>query len=435
MRFLRNPPAGGVRRPRHSVAWPLWLATCVALRTAIPLAALAFEGRALPGLPAYVYGPLYGDANGYYAGAREAVSAAGRTAPAVLAVTLAAAAVVFAVHRFRAPSWVVALVVGAGLSAAATVVVTGMEPSGATVIGWPLVWAVPLAPLRLFDPGLGPDAAFVPGLVLSLAANAVTCVALAYVGVRATGRRSVGAIAAGLYAVWPFIPGLIVGGGANANGMWEVDTGLHLYTEPLSTALVVTAVALILRAPATDLSLALAGLALGYATVVKLTDASIAIGLFLVLLAFRRYRAAAVLGAGGAVFLPVVVAFWSKGYAEYYDGGVSVNPHPFGLEYVAGAWTDSTLFTPALLALLVLPGIVGYSTLSSRFAQAVLGVPILVTVVLYSLYDVTPLHPRFFYVVLPFVLALDAAALVWIGAKLLHWSRRSPVRDPRGTGR
>jgi len=407
----------------------------VALRVVVPAAALAFEGRTVPGLPRYDYGPLYGDANGYYAGAREAVSAAGRTAPAVLAVTLAAAAVVYAIRRYRAPSWVVALAVGAWISATATVVVTGMEPSGATVVGWPLVWAVPLAPLRLFDPGFGPDAAFAPGLVLSLVANAVTCVSVAYVGARATGRRSVGAVAAGLYAVWPFIPGLIVGDGANANGMWEVDTGLHLYTEPLSTALVVTAVALILRAPGTDFSLALAGLALGYATVVKLTDASIGIGLFVVLLAFRRYRAAAVLGAGGVVFLPVAAAYWSKGYAEYYDGGVSVNPHPFGLRYVTGAWTDSTLFTPAMLTLLVVPAIVGYSTLSSRFARAVLGVPILVTVVIYSFYDVTKLHPRFFYVVLPLVLALDAAAIVWIGAKLVHRRWRSPVRDPRGAWR
>ena len=233
--------------------------------------------------------------------------------------------------------------IGGWISAAATVVIVRMQPSGATVVGWPLVWAVPLAPLRVVDPGFGPDAAFVPALVLSLAANAVTCVAIAYLAAHATGRRSVGAVAAALYALWPFIPGIVVGAAGNANGQWDVETGLHLYTEPLSTALVVTAVALILRTPPTDLSFAIAGMALGYASAVKITDAAVGVGLFAVLLAYRRYRAAGLLGAGGVLFLVPIATFWNKGYVAYYNGGVSVNPHPFGLRYVTPAWTDSIL--------------------------------------------------------------------------------------------
>jgi hypothetical protein len=411
-------------------AWRLWLAACVVFRLAIPLLALAFEGTALPGLPAYVYAPLYGDANGYYAGAREAVSAAGRAAPFLFAVVVGGAAIVLVARRRRAPSWILALLVGGWISLAATAVIVRMQPSGATVVGWPLVWALPLAPLRALDPDFGPDAAFVPGLVLSLAAIAVTCVAVAYVGARATGRRSVGAVAVALYALWPFIPGLVVGGEANGNGQWDVETGLHLYTEPLSTALVITAVALILRTPPTDLSLAIAGLSLGYATAVKITDATIALALFVVLLAFRRFRAAGLLAAGGLVFLVPIAAFWNKGYVEYYNGGVSVNPHPFGLRYVTAAWTDSILLTPTMLTVLLVPAIIGLMTLPRRIAQAVIGAPIVVTAILYSFYDVTPLHPRFFYVVLPLVLSLDAAAIVWIGSRLQRrsWHPRESAR-------
>jgi hypothetical protein len=195
-----------------------------------------------------------------------------------------------------------------------------------------------------------------------------------------------------LYALWPFIPGLVVGSGANGNGQWDVETGLHLYTEPLSTALVITAVALILRTPPTDLSLAIAGLSLGYASAVKITDATIAVALFVVLLAFRRFRAAGLLAAGGLVFLVPIAAFWNKGYVEYYNGGVSVNPHPFGFRYVSAAWTDSILLTPTMLTLLLVPAIVGLATLSRRFAQAVIGVPIVVTAVLYA-FTSAPLIP------------------------------------------
>jgi len=76
------------------------------------------------------------------------------------------------------------------------------------------------------------------------------------------------------------------------------------------------------------------------------------------------------------------------------------------------------------------PAIVGLTTLPRRFAQAVMAVPIVVTAVLYIFYDVTPLHPRFFYVVLPLVLSLDAAGVVWIGLRLQRgsWQPRESAR-------
>ena len=51
-------------------------------------------------------------------------------------------------------------------------------------------------------------------------------------------------------------------------------------------------------------------------------------------------------------------------------------------------------------------------------ARALVVVPIVLTVTLYSLYFVTALHPRFFFVVLPLVFVLDAAALVRLAERI-----------------
>ena len=409
-------------RDRARGIWFPWLGACVAVRLAVPLLALTFAGTSLPGLPAYVYGPLYGDANGYYAGAREAVSAARRTALPVAAVMIIAISAILVVRRTRAPAWSVALLAGGATAAIASVVVFAMQPSGAPVVGWPLVWAIPLFPIRIFDPGLGPDAAFGVGLALSLAANAVTVVGSAYLGFIATGRRSVGMITAGLLAIWPFVPGVVTGGRGWENGTWYVDVGLHLYTEPLSTALVVVAVALILRTPSTDLAFVLAGLSLGYASVVKYTNGGIAILLVLVILAFGRKRHALLTALAALLFVPVVAAFWDKGYSALYNGGVSTSPHPFGLGYASHAWTDSSLFTPTLICLLAIPALVGLLWVPTGFARAVIAAPIAATAATYSFYDLTPIHPRFLFVMLPMVFILDATAL----AGALRILRRQP---------
>jgi hypothetical protein len=169
--------------------------------------------------------------------------------------------------------------------------------------------------------------------------------------------------------------------------MWNVEVGLHLYTEPLSTALVTVAIALLLRPTSSDLTVALSGLALGYATTVKLTNGLIAAGLVIVVAAAGRRRVAGILTAAGLVFAPLLAVHWSKGYVGTYDGAISASDHPFGLEYVVPAWTDSLLFTPVLLTVLVLPALVGFRSLAGAFPRAAIGVPIAVTVVAYSFYD------------------------------------------------
>ncbi len=397
--------------------WAWVIGGCVAIRLAIPLAALVAEGTALPGLPRFRYGPLYGDANGYYAAAREIIAAALRVAPQISVVGVLGAGLLYVGVRRRASPASLAVLIAAIPATAATLVVVEMRPAGAPVVGWPLLWASALAPLRLLDPGFGPDAAFVVGVGLSFLAVAATVVAVAYVGLWSTGKRTVGLLAAVLFALWPFVPGLVVGERGWENGSWFVDVGLHLYTEPVSTALVVGAVALLLRPEAGDLSAAIAGLALGFATVVKLSDGVIAVGLVGVLLLARHRRQALLVTVGGLVSVPLLLAYWNKGYVATYDGSISASDRPWSLDYIGTAWGDSTLFSPLLVTLLVVPAVLGAVLLRTMFARAILVVPIVLTVATYSVYYVTALHPRFFYVVLPLVLVLDASAAVGVARR------------------
>ena len=67
----------------------------------------------------------------------------------------------------------------------------GSEPAGSAVVGWPLLWALLLFPFRVVGV-LDHDVAFAVGLLVSLAANAVTVVATAFIGCarRGAGRSA-----------------------------------------------------------------------------------------------------------------------------------------------------------------------------------------------------------------------------------------------------
>lgn len=148
----------------------------------------------------------------------------------------------------------------------------------------------------------------------------------------------------------------------------------------------------------------------------------------LVLLLASRRRSALLVAASGLLFLPTIVVFWNTGYGLYYSGGVSVNPHPVALRYATHAWSDSILLTPVMVGILVAPAIVGIILLSSNYARAILVAPIVATVATYTFYDVTPIHPRFFYVVLPQVLVLASVALVALSSKV-HASVGFPITN------
>ena len=375
------------------------------MRVALPLLALA--GVRVPATPRYDYRGLTGDATGFYAAAREFISAWGRLAPTVLVglAVLAVAGTAYVVRAWRPRRserpWLIAGAAG-GVALLASAAVTEMEPPGAAVFGWPLVWSIPLFPLRAFGV-LDADVAFGVGLALSLAANVVTVFATFFAAVYATGRRAVGLVAAALFALWPLLMRL-AGTHAWDNGTWNVDTGLALYTEPISTALVTTALALLLSPRVTDERLALAGVALSLATAVRLSNALVALGV-LILVAIRLDpRRSLPYLAGALSFVPLVLAYWPKGYED-------VGREPFSLAYVDDAWTDSILFTPQLLAVLVPLALVGALAVRDWWPRALLALFALANVALYSFYRVTEIHPRFLFASLPAAFVLCAVSL------------------------
>jgi hypothetical protein len=394
-------------------AWWLVLGSAAAVRVAIPLAALAASGHDLPGMPAYDYAPLHGDANGFYAAAREFLASFGRVATVVAggaALAVAGAAVAGVLLWRRGHRWEALVVSGCAVSFVVTLVVRQMEPAGAAVFGWPLTWAAAMLPYRVLGLPLDPDVAFVFGLGLSLLALAATTVGTAYAGFYASGRHAVGLLAAWAFAVWPLVTGALTGGRAWENGQWNVDVGLHLYTEPLSTALVLCAIALLLRPHAGDVTLALTGLLLGLATVTKLTNGIVAAVLVLVVAASDGVRRVLPLALGGLVFLPVVVAYWPLGYGPIYDETGERLGAFWSLSAVADAWADSLLFTPLVVAILLAGVVAGAVALRDRpRCLALLAAPIVVNAVAYSFYTVTAVHPRFLYEALPAVFVLAAA--------------------------
>src|SRR5919201_555732 len=249
--------------PRQGPAWAATLATLAGIRIAVPLAVLAAGESKLPDLPRYVRPRgLSGDATGYYATARETIAAPGRLPAAALAVVgLAVVACVVAFIRLWSPQRRAPLVVAAAWLVGLVLALDAAEQrfAGAPVVGWPVLWAIPMLPVRLVGAPLDANVAFWLGLPLQLGCNVVTVVATAYAGFYATGRRAVGLLAAAIFAFWPLLTGALGGSRAWENGTWAVDAGLHMYTEPVSTALVTVALALVLSPRLPPFRLALAG--------------------------------------------------------------------------------------------------------------------------------------------------------------------------------
>jgi hypothetical protein len=403
---------------RFTSSWFVMLAALVLLRVLIPLAVLADAPGKLPLMPSYTYTPLGGDAYGFYEAVANIFTGVSGVldgwigiASLALLVCLIAAAMILWRGGVRWPALLLPLF---GLGLILGVVVHDMAPPGAGVIGWPLLWALPLSPLAIFHVALTPDRAFPAGLALSLLANAATVVATGLIGLRATGRRSVGLIAAALYASWPLWVALIAGHQAWANGQWTVDSGLSLYAEPVSTALVAVAAALLLRNGLSDSAAAVAGLLLGFATAVKLTNGPIA-AVLVVIVALRNGRSRATAAAlGGLVSAPIVVGYWSNGYVDPSVGGVKLGTL-YQWRFISSNARTSTIFTGPMLLVLVPLAVIGLCLLAGWPRRAVFIAPIAVTIAAYCAYYVTNQDPRFYYVILPLVFVLQASGVMLIG--------------------
>jgi hypothetical protein len=402
----------------------------VIVRTVFPLAALAASGHQLPGLPRYEYQGLSGDAVGFYATAREFIASISRVgkplvAALVLVVIAFGALLVVGVRRGRvALHWALIALVAAPMLVV-TLVITQMTSSGAAVFGWPLLWSVPMLPLRALK-HLDPDIAFGVGVPIACAANAVTVVATAYIGLRATGRRWIGLGGGAFYALWPILMGLVAGSRGWENGTWAIDAGLAMYTEPISTALVAVALALLLADRLGSVAAAVAGIAFGLATVVKVSNGILAL-VVLGLVVWRHGRERAVLFAAGALtFAPAVVAYWPRGYGKI-QGPTAEKPAFVGSAGDAlRNWSASLLFSPRTLIVLVPLAVLGCAAVRSKKRLALVVLPVLVNALFYTFYAHTADHPRFLFVSLPavFVLWIAGAWLVASGLRKTFRARR-----------
>jgi len=405
----------------------LVLGALVAVALAIPIAALAASGHKVPGMPLFRYDGLSGDASGYYAASRQFISKGATPTGAVLGLALLAVCIGLAVAMRRgrlAPHW--ALIAGClALSTAVAIVIARMSAPGAAVIGWSLVWSIALLPLRIAG-ALREHPAFDISVALSLAAIAGTVVCTAVIGRAATGRRWIGLVAAALVACWPLLVRPVAGASAWGNGSWNVLVGLAAYTEPLSTFLVTAALALIIGAAPTPLRMTFAGIALGVATLVKVSNGLLAAVIVLVCLLCLGMRRTAPLLAGGLSFLPILIAYWPLGYPKIK--GPSAEKPDFVSSFSAAAhtWLDSLVFSPRTLAVLVPLAVVGGFFVRGRLALGLLVLPVLVNAALFTTYVHTAEHPRFLYVSLPAVFVLwtaGAAGIVLAAAGRLREAR------------
>ena len=409
------------------------LAVLVLIRVTLPLLALGASGSALPGLPRYEFEPLPGDAYGYYSAMRELLATIPRLGLALPGVMLAVAILiaVLARSRRRPTERPLLLLVGAlCVSAIATLLVLRMRPPGAPTIGWPLVWSVPILPYRVLGLPLDPEIAFGFGLALSLIANAVTVVSSYLLGLWVSGVRSVGLLAAAFFGLWPLV--LPVVGKEADRGTWQGDLGLSLYSEPLSTALVVTAAALLVRRSRGAIGEVVAGILIGFSITVRLSNAVIAASLILVLAVVAPRASALRVAAGVLAFLPVAAAYWPLGYVMLPSEQFPDNP--FGLQYAVPAWRDSIVWGGRAFVVLVPLAIVGGFVLA-RWTAAILWSWILSTAILYTFYSFTPLHPRFLFVALPALFVLWAAGVVAIASRLRGRLRLPDPREQSQTSR
>ncbi len=405
--------------------WWAALGLLVAIRVAIPLVAYADAGSKLPGIPVFTRsaqdGGLMGDATGFYAASREFMAAWGRVPRPVLAlvaVAVLAVAATLAVFWRRRPAlrpWLVpsALFV---FGLAISVDIHWMKPTGAAVFGWPLVWGLAMLPYRALGFGLSKQVAWDFGATLSLLFVALTVVAVAYLGRNASGRRWIGLLGASFWTAWPLLVGLIAGHHAWANNQWDIDVGLHNYSEPLSTLLVTSGAALVLSPRLTPMRLALGGCALSVATCVKVSNALLAAAALAVVFLRGRMHDTRPYLAGALAFAPVVLVYWPLSYPKLYNNPQSWPRDAFDPAHVVSSWTHSSIFTPHTLAIVVPLAAIGVAGLLRPWQLALILAFLLVNPVFYSFYANTAEHPRFLYASLPELFVLWAAGVMVLGS-------------------
>ncbi len=405
-------------RAADASKWLLWLAALAAVRAAIPLVALAFGG-ALPGFPPYSYEGPRGDANGYIAAARAIISAGaglGLLLPVFFAVLVAGFfGARWAWRRYpRDRHWVIAASAGLVFCLLAAVIlnIEGQAPAGA--VGWPLLLSLPLVPFRVAG-WIDNEVAVGVGIALAIVANTVTIFATAFIGDRVSGSRRIGIAAAALFTFWPFLVWLLLGEQTWENSAWEIDAGLELYTEPVSTACVAAGIALVLVRARPPWALVAAGIVFGFATAVRPTNIVFGAAAAILFASERDWRSVGRLAVGGVAVLPIMLAFLPK--KRGYDLELARDQTGLPLwsnDYLASTFTDSSVWRPLLLALVLPLVAIGVTALPSRRVALMLLGGALANAAVYSFFRATFEHPRYLQAGLPALLVLWTVGAAWL---------------------
>ena len=408
----------------HERSFRVWIAVLALLRILPALLVLAANGRSLPALPSSPYGPPTGDTYGFYAAAREFVSAWAHVSRLLLALSVLAliATLVLVRRLWRNGSGGAAVALGSVATGVFVAVgVQAMVPTGAGAVGWPIVGSIPMFPLRATGV-LTYHVAFYAGIAFLLAANIVTVGATALIA-RRFAPPQIALLAPVLLVIWPFLMRFVEGTGNIVYGSWLDDQGVALYAEPLSTALVAVAVALIVLHTEDERAIAMAGALMGFATAVRISNITIAAVLGLSVLLLRNRRAAVLYGISCAGMGAIAAAFWSLGYATFSGGKSEQAPAGlFSWHYLLRSWRDSGVFDWKMLLLLLPLPLVGTWALRHHPVELVaLAGTVGVTAAFYSAYYITALHPRFLFVALPALFALAT-----VGISTLRCRRIAP---------
>ncbi len=420
-------------RAAETSRWLLWLGALAAVRAAIPLAALAFGG-ALPGFPSYSYAGPRGDANGYIDTARAIISAGaglGLLLPVFFVVLVAGSlGALWAWRRYPGHRhWVIAASAGlvSCLLAAVILNLDGQAPAGA--VGWPLLLSLPLVPFRVIG-WIDNEVAVGVGIALAIVANTVTIFATAFIGQRVSGSRRIGLAAAALFTFWPFLTWLLLGERTWANSAWAIEAGLELYTEPVSTACVAGGLALVLVRGRPPWALVTAGIVLGYATAVRPTNIVFAAAAAILFASERDWRSVGRFVVGGVAVLPIMLAFLPK--KRGYDLALARDQTGLPLwsnDYLVTTFTDSTVWRPLLLALLLPLVAIGVMALRSRPVALMLLGGVLANAAIYAFFRATWEHPRYLQAGLPALLVLWSAGAAWLAENARRRSEPAHVRS------
>ena len=392
----------------------VWVGILALLRILPAIVVLAANGRSLPTIPGSRYGPPTGDTYGFYAAAREFVSAWAHVSRPLLALSVLAFVVALVLARrlwSRGSGGPAVALVSVAIGLFTAVGVRAMVPTGAGAVGWPIVWSIPMFPLRAAGL-LSYHVAYYVGIAILLAANVVTVIATALIARRVAPSR-VALVAPALLVLWPFLMRFVEGTGNIVYGSWLVDQGVALYAEPLSTALVAVALALIILRADDERAIAAAGALTGFATAVRISNITIAAVLGLSVLLLRNRRTATLYGVACAGLGAIAAAFWSLGYATFSGGKSEQAPAGlFSWHYLLRSWRDSGVFDWKMLVLLLPLPLVGAWALRRHTPDLVaLAGTVVVTAAFYSAYYITALHPRFLFVALPALFALAAVGV------------------------